>query len=523
MKKFLAIFMVLTMLQVPFVFAEDEEITGKTSDNSFLTLIASEEDSAEENVTREKFFAQVALMLNLEGSTETENKFEDTDEIDKELRPYVIAIANKGIVNGVLMNGKYYFFPKSDITKQEACVIIARALNMGTGTPTDYTDAGSMWAEEYVSAVSKAGLISGNEDGSFGAYNKVTEKEVNSILETISQRGYLSVGELKVYAGTGNPILNDGELSVSSFNSPSGIAEYKDKIYTADTKNNSIRLIDEEKVTTIAGNADNKDIYGNAISSFKDGDAKNALLDNPTYMTEGLKGVLFCDSGNNLIRYYSKDKVTTYAGVIFGGYLDGKRNKARFSNPTGIVADEKGNIYIADTDNNVIRKIDRSDNVTTYAGTVTSNGGYKDGNAREALFNRPMGLALKDKALYVVDCGNQRIRKIENGVVTTVAGCGTDTYDGTNEIIGDFVDGTSNIACFNFPKDIAIDGESNLYVADTGNSAIRKIDKDGNVTTVIGFSDTELEAPAGLLLKDNKLYITDEIMNMVFVYETEEE
>ena len=375
-----------------------------------------------------------------------------------------------------------------------------------------------VWANDYVNTAINFGIMSLDANGYFNAKENLTLEEAVKILETVLSKGYFTQDKIEIYAGTGISSLTDGELNSSSFYAPTGIIKYKNAIYVADTKNNAIREIKDDTVLTVAGNSNVRDEFEVAIGSFADGN--KAKFDSPSFLATPKTGLLISDTNNNLIRYFTKSKVSTYAGNIVGGYKDGKRTKALFSNPTGIVATSKGIVYIADTGNNVIRKIDRNDNVTTYAGVVSTYGGYKDGNAKEAMFNRPMGLALKDGALYVADCGNQRIRKIENGKVSTIVGGGEDKYDNSTEIIGDYIDGTVENARFNFPQNIAIDEKGNIYVADTGNSAIRKIDNAGNVYTIAGLSkndDVEIISPVGLMIDGDKLYVTDTVKNNIVV------
>jgi len=160
------------------------------------------------------------------------------------------------------------------------------------------------------------------------------------------------------------------------------------------------------------------------------------------------------------------------------GSTDGKGRNARFNLPLGIAVDCSGNVYVADTLNNTIRKITCSGEVTTFAGMAGSSGSA-DGKGRAARFSNPRGLAV-DRAgnVYVADAGNCTIRKIApNRVVTTLAG--------TAGVIG-WADGEGGTAQFCSPCSVAVDSEGNVYVADTGTHTIRSIDPDGVVTTIAG-------------------------------------
>jgi sugar lactone lactonase YvrE len=166
--------------------------------------------------------------------------------------------------------------------------------------------------------------------------------------------------------------------------------------------------------------------------------------------------------------------VTTYSGNGTAGLINGYRDSATFTSPFGLCRDMQGNIFIADG-NNCIRKIDVAGIVSTYAGTSTA--GFKDGSADSAQFNSPSDLCVDDSGnIYVSDFLNQRIRKIDiNRNVSTIAGNGQAGY----------VNGTTN-ARFNYPRGICRDRYGNIYVADSWNHRIRKIDATGNVSTYAG-------------------------------------
>jgi sugar lactone lactonase YvrE len=186
------------------------------------------------------------------------------------------------------------------------------------------------------------------------------------------------------------------------------------------------------------------------------------------------------------------------AGGMTGGYQDGAGNIAQFGQPNGLAVDSVGNLYVADTLNNRIRKITPAGVVTTLAGSGGSrysgptfnywypgSGGYMDGIGTVAQFKGPMGVAVDASGnVYVADTANNRIRKITPaGVVTTLAGSGTPGYK----------DAAGIAAQFNYPTGIAVDSGAtvhdspgNVYVADTYNNRIRKISPAGIVTTVAG-------------------------------------
>lgn len=194
------------------------------------------------------------------------------------------------------------------------------------------------------------------------------------------------------------------------------------------------------------------------------------------------------DSGNNCIRKINTDGVvSTFAGTGKAGNLDADRLSATFNSPTGICTDNTGNFYVADFLNHTIRKIDGEGFVTTLAGS--GRPGFADGFADEAQFNFPRGIAIDGFGnLFVGDSWNHRIRKITpDGNVTTYAGCGNDIGPDSK---GSCVDGPADKARFFTPCGVACDLYGNVYVADALNHKIRKIDNYGNVSTVAGTSES---------------------------------
>ena len=216
-----------------------------------------------------------------------------------------------------------------------------------------------------------------------------------------------------------------------------------------------------------------------------DGTGTAARLNGPMGVAVDSAGNIFAtDSSNNTIRKISPaGVVTTIAGVAGSrGSADGLIDAARFNQPTGIAVDTGGNVYVADTGNNVIRKlINSSGNVyytTTLAGTAGVYGSG-DGTGAAAQFFHPYGIAINAVGnLYVADTQNGTIRLITStGVVSTLAG-----------LAGNYgnVDGTGSAARFSFPYGLAVDSAGTLFVADSLDDTIRKVTLGGSVTTFAG-------------------------------------
>jgi sugar lactone lactonase YvrE len=204
-----------------------------------------------------------------------------------------------------------------------------------------------------------------------------------------------------------------------------------------------------------------------------------------------------------------------FAGTGTAGAADGPAASAQFDGPTRLVVDPAGFLLVSETGGDRIRKIDLNDPthpVTTLAGSGTA--GTKDGPAASAQFNDPCGLALDGKgALYVAERGGHRIRKIadyatDHAVVSTLAGSGTAGY----------ADGSGTAAQFNGPQDLAFGPDGNLYVADSDNNRIRKIDPAGGVTTLAGDgkqstldglgTEAETRQPRAILLAPGGFFVT---------------
>jgi hypothetical protein len=257
-------------------------------------------------------------------------------------------------------------------------------------------------------------------------------------------------------------------------------ADSSGNVYVADTSNFTIRKIvaSTTVVTTLAGTAG---VYGTA-----DGTGPAAQFLNVYGIACDTSGNIYvADTDSNTIRKIvaSTAVVTTLAGLAGSqGSTDGTGSAARFKNPNGIACDTSGNIYVADTMNCTIRKIVASTGVVTTLVGLAGSPGSADGTGSAARFSNPCGVACDTSGnIYVADTFNSTIRKIvaSTGVVTTLAG----TVGGIGE-----VDGTGSGARFNNPNGIACDTIGNIYVTDTSAFTIRKIIPSTAVVTTLAGS-----------------------------------
>ena len=282
-----------------------------------------------------------------------------------------------------------------------------------------------------------------------------------------------SAGTISTVAGNGTAgFTGDGGAATSAeLNYPAGIAvDGSGNLFIADTSNNVIRKrTSSGTISTVAGTT------GSGYAG-DGGVATSAVLSTPAGVAIDASGNLYiADTGNNVIRKVASDgTITTVAGNSFGGYGGdgGPAVNATLTGPTGVVADAAGNLYIADTRNHVVRKVGKDGIINRFAGTGA--GGYSgDGSpAVQAMLNYPEGLALDAAGnLYITDSLNCRIRMVTpTGMITTVAGTGKFGSSGDG--------GPADKALLDTPSDVALGAGGSLYIADSQNNRIRRLTPD---------------------------------------------
>ncbi|QJR16128.1 InlB B-repeat-containing protein [Usitatibacter palustris] len=229
-------------------------------------------------------------------------------------------------------------------------------------------------------------------------------------------------------------------------------------------------------ITTIAGD-------GNNFFGGDGGQARFAQLNLPSATVADSDGNIYvADSSNHAIRKIDRfGVITTLAGNGFAGFFgDGmSATSSQLDNPQGIARDAAGNLYIADTNNHRVRRIDTSGNIDTIAGNGIPGSLGDGGSPIFARLNGPRALAWHtDGSLYVVEGLGHRVRRIFNGVITTLAGTGVPGYG--------YDVGPANTAPLNDPMDVAVDSLGRVFIADHGNSAIRRVDPSGTIWWVAG-------------------------------------
>lgn len=304
-------------------------------------------------------------------------------------------------------------------------------------------------------------------------YTTPTKLYVANADKQIIQTVDLTSNVVTTFAGVaGTPGSTDATGTSAQFYEPFGITLVGADLFVADTYNHSIRkMTSAGVVTTLAGTSGT---YGST-----DGTGTAALFNSPKSLAGDATYLYVADTYNQIIRKItiSSGLTATFAGYAGStGVTDGTGSAARFNYPFGIALDTAGNIFVADTGNHTIRKITSAGVVSTFAG-VAGTSGSTDDTGTAAKFNIPAGIvADATNNLFVVDSGNHTIRKITSaGVVTTFAGTAGSTGS---------TDATGSAARFNNPTALTIDVAGNLYVSDQNFTKVRKITSAGVVSTL---------------------------------------
>ena len=288
---------------------------------------------------------------------------------------------------------------------------------------------------------------------------------------------------------------NPSVSAMSIICAPSGIMMMDDgTMLVTDTYNKVVWQTKDGKSTVKAGKLNATDIYGEPVGGYRDGKLADSYFKKPWAVTNFLKGIAVSDSANHVIRYIDSDGTETAVGNGTAGYKNGYGLDASFNNPTGLATDSYGNLYVADTNNNMIRRVTRYGTVTTYLENVTE----------------PTGLFWKDGILYVAASGMHQVLKVKDGKVIERIGTGTE---------GDVTGAVAQVQ-FSYPQGVTVAEDGSIYVSDTGNSAIKKI-ADGVVTTLLKCDNSKLDlypiSPQNLAVYKDKLYVCDNFAKKVII------
>jgi uncharacterized protein (TIGR03437 family) len=338
-----------------------------------------------------------------------------------------------------------------------------------------------------------------------------TEPEDGRVREITISNGYINtvVGNgVFGFSGDGGPATS------SMLHLPTGLAiDSSANLYIGDTLNYRIRKLTGKTISTIVGN-------GVLSYSGDGGPATSAQMNSPEAVAMDSSGnVYIADTVNNVVREIStKGIISTIAGNGTSGFSgdNGAATSAMLSSPQGVVVDSSGNVYVSDTANARVRKISGG-TITTVAGSGTQGYGGDGGVATSAQLYAPVGLAIdKSGNLYIADVDDSVVRRVSllSGTIGTVAGNGSQGYSGDT--------GPAASAMLNGPQGVAVDASGNLYISDTLNDVIRVVNTSGTISTfagngIVGYSGdggpaigAEFGSPTGIALDSaGNLYLSD--------------
>ena len=282
---------------------------------------------------------------------------------------------------------------------------------------------------------------------------------------------------VRTWFGSGGGGLKDGTGQHAKVGNPYGLAvDGAGNLYLSSTGAHVIQRIDLKGRSQVFAGAP---WTGTGGAGSTNGKGTQALFSSPLGLAVGKDGAVYvADHNNNRVRKIGPDGTTTTLAGSSAGYEDGQGGAAKLNKPVGLAADSKGDLYVADHNNHRIRKITPAGVVTTLAGSGSY--GFKDGTGKAASFYHPFGVAVDHlDNVYVTESAGNRVRKITSaGVVTTLAGSKSGAK-GTTDAVG-------SSARFSGPSGIAVDHAGILYVAEIDNHRIRRITPDGTVTTLAG-------------------------------------
>jgi len=375
--------------------------------------------------------------------------------------------------------GNVYIADKNRIRKLSAAGVISTVA--GNGVSGFFGDGGPATRAALGLALDVAVDAAGNLYIADTGNQRIRKVDPSGTISTLAGDGWVDSNGFGRFSGDGGPATS------ASFSNPTGVAvDAAGNLYIADNYNNRIRRVNSSGVIiTVAGPVDQ-------CCSSDGGPATSAWLTSPTGVAVDAAGNLYIAEDGRIRKVDASGTITTVAGNGKQGFSgDGGPATAASLGPSSIAVDAIGNLYIVDSPNRRIRKV----NVAGIIGTLAGNGAYKfagdGGPSNSASLNYPGGVAVDASGnVYIADMDNNRVRKISSsGTISTVAGNGSYGFS------GDGGPGTS--ASLFGPGSVATDAAGNLYFADQGNMRIRKVDRAGIVSTVAGNGTYDFSGDGG--------------------------
>ena len=353
-------------------------------------------------------------------------------------------------------------------------------------------------------------------------YSSGTDGGAGNNFGTLYHKITTSVTARKITSIVGTDVYNGDNILANTayLDYPRNLAfDTAGNLYVADQRSHRIRKIDINGIITT--------VAGTGVDGFSgdDGPATEAQLKNPRAVTVDKNGNLYIsDKGNSRIRKVTTDGIiSTIAGTGEAGYSGdgGAATSAKINFPYQMKTDAQGNLYFTEATNHLVRKISTDGTISTVAGTGAAGFSGDNGAATSAQLATPWGMALDDEGnIYISDSYNHRIRKVDtDGNITTIAGTGTAGDSGEG--------GAATSALLNTPGCIDIDKAGNIYFTSIGNAKVKKILKNGNIVTIAGTGlqsyvkntvalSAGMRAPYGLTLDNsNNVYISDTFNSLV--------
>jgi len=404
------------------------------------------------------------------------------------------------------------FTPDGTLTRAMMVTILHRLAGKPTvagGTSFADVPAGK-WYTEAISWANSKGIVLGYNASTFGLNDPVTHEQVGLILQRYSGDPTVEVygkenpktpatrSEIAVTLMAYAESRKAGSLSAASamdvMCAPGSIVPMGDGSYlVADRYNKQLWQVRNRTSASYAGGPTVLDLYGQPLGGYNDGGLQDSYFKEPWAIAPFLDGWAVTDRANNAVRLVRSEAIGTLntasaeklavtdLGVVFNG-------------PTGLAADDEGNLYVADTLNGAVRRVSGSGGLSTVIQGLSD----------------PMGLCWRDGVLYIAETGKNRILQLKDGKATVLAGSGSEGL----------TDGKGTKAAFSAPQGVAVGPDGSVYVADTGNGAVRVV-KDGSVRTLAVRNPAQLSgemiSPVSLLLQENSLYICDTFARKIFV------